>query len=91
MKIQPKLIRDEKIEQLKQSLCHDNSSNSNLAVQTSRELIGHILAQDKFIEELLEYRKSFYEIALRVLGLSLIRLKEMPFSDVEKRIRETSF
>lgn len=91
MEITPRLIRDEKLQTLKAKYSkivypvHERELNVRSDCQ---EFIGHILAQDKFIEELLQYRASLQRIACKAGNIGLGTLYRDSADMLEKLINE---
>lgn len=84
MEIQPKLIRDERMNQVKALVEYGYNNSTAL----KKELYTHILAQDHCIKELLTFRKSLYQLATKILKVSLGQIYRDSADMVEKTIME---
>ena len=84
MEINPSLIREEKFNQIRAKLEYGYNNSTPL----EKELLGHILALNKWIDILAPYRKSLHQVAIKVLGVSLGEIFRDDASMLERAIVE---
>ena len=84
MEINPSLIREERFNQIRAKIEHGHNNSTPL----EKELLGHILALNKWIEELTSYRKSLLQVAIKVLRVSLGEIYRDDASMLERAIVE---
>ena len=84
MEINPSLIREEKFNRIRAEIEHGYNNSTPL----EKELLGHILALNKWIDTLTTYRKSLHQVAIKVLRVSLGEIFRDDASMLERAIVE---